>query len=108
MSQHEEDDDMSQHEEDDELYGDLNTIKTHTREIESQSKNASARQTHSIHSTTYPDEESMTKLQAEFEKMKKENETLRRNIGTLYRTAKMELERKDARISVLEGNMKSA
>ena len=98
---------MSQHEEDDDdLYGDLNTTKTSTSENQSQSKKASARKMHDIHSTAYVDEEAMTKLQAEFEKIKKENETLKRNIGTLYRTAKMELERKDARISVLEGNVK--
>mmetsp|Transcript_4802 Transcript_4802/g.4526 ORF Transcript_4802/g.4526 Transcript_4802/m.4526 type:complete len:87 (+) Transcript_4802:269-529(+) len=34
--------------------------------------------------------------------LKEENEKLKRNIGTLYRTAKKELERKDERLRQLE------
>ena len=34
--------------------------------------------------------------------LKEENESLKRNMGTLYRTAKVELKRKDERITRLQ------
>ena len=53
-------------------------------------------------------EEKITmKFKQEIESLKNENEVLKRNIGTLYRTAKLELERKDARISELELELSS-
>ena len=38
-------------------------------------------------------------------KLKEENETLKRNMGILYRTAKAELERKDKTIEMLHSEL---
>jgi predicted RNase H-like nuclease (RuvC/YqgF family) len=46
--------------------------------------------------------EEVTKLKQEVEQLQKENELLKRNMGTLYRTARLELDRKDGRILELE------
>ena len=97
---------MSQQEENDDLYGDLNTINVQANENKPQSNQVGVKQIHTIHTIKPTSGEDMKKLQSQLEKMRKENETLKRNIGTLYRTAKMELERKDARILILEGSMK--
>lgn len=40
-------------------------------------------------------------------KLKEENETLKRNMGILYRTAKAELERKDRTIEMLQSELDS-
>eukprot|EP00591_Stephanopyxis_turris_P001907 CAMPEP_0195522896 /NCGR_PEP_ID=MMETSP0794_2-20130614/21508_1 /TAXON_ID=515487 /ORGANISM="Stephanopyxis turris, Strain CCMP 815" /LENGTH=124 /DNA_ID=CAMNT_0040652761 /DNA_START=56 /DNA_END=430 /DNA_ORIENTATION=- len=45
--------------------------------------------------------EKTTKLEKQVEKLTKENETIRRNISILYRTAKTELARKDREIEAL-------
>ena len=39
--------------------------------------------------------------QQELDKLRQENETLKRNIGTLFRTARAEIKRKDAKIESL-------
>jgi len=73
---------------------------------------------HAIRQTTqiYPDDCALKQIDndqtnetgmtnASYEKLlqlQSENEILKRNIGTLYRTAKLELERKDKRIAMLE------
>lgn len=46
-------------------------------------------------------------LENKVESLGKENETLRRNMGTLYRTAKSEIERKDAEIERLMKQVES-
>merc|ERR1719491_69380 len=99
---------MSQTEENDDLYGDLNITKDEASGNSSASKKNSVKEIPAIHSILHLDKEVMEKLKAELTMVKKENETLRRNIGTLYRTAKMELERKDTRILGLEENLKRA
>lgn len=42
---------------------------------------------------------------ADVSKLKAENETLKRNMGILYRTAKAELERKDRTIEMLQSEL---
>eukprot|EP00804_Cyclotella_cryptica_P023335 CCRYP_000495-RA/>CCRYP_000495-RA protein AED:0.44 eAED:0.44 QI:0/-1/0/1/-1/0/1/0/57 len=44
-------------------------------------------------------------LQREIASLKAENETLKRNMGILYRTSKAELERKDRTIEMLQGEL---
>lgn len=46
--------------------------------------------------------EEIVNLNNELKRVKKENEIVKRNIGTLYRTATKELRRKDDRIMELE------
>ena len=53
------------------------------------------------------DEAAMQKLRADNDRLRAENEALKRNIGTLYRTAKAELARKDERIASLQGQVDS-
>lgn len=45
--------------------------------------------------------EAEEELQRELEKLRQENETLKRNIGTLFRTARAEITRKDTKIEEL-------
>ena len=53
------------------------------------------------------DEAAMQQLRADNDRLRAENEALKRNIGTLYRTAKAELARKDERIASLQGQVDS-
>ena len=53
------------------------------------------------------DEAAMQQLRADNDRLRAENEALKRNIGTLYRTAKAELSRKDERIVSLQGQVDS-
>ena len=53
------------------------------------------------------DEAAMQQLRADNDRLRTENEALKRNIGTLYRTAKAELARKDERIASLQGQVDS-
>lgn len=53
------------------------------------------------------DEAAMQQLRADNDRLRAENEALKRNIGTLYRTAKAELSRKDERIASLQGQVDS-
>jgi len=41
------------------------------------------------------------KLQKELDELRQENEILKRNMGTLFRTARVEVKRKDAKIESL-------
>mmetsp|Transcript_21078 Transcript_21078/g.23432 ORF Transcript_21078/g.23432 Transcript_21078/m.23432 type:complete len:97 (+) Transcript_21078:74-364(+) len=51
---------------------------------------------------TYQEEEVCIKeLQKQIESLDKENRILKRNMGTLFRTAKVEIKRKDAEITAL-------
>ncbi len=66
--------------------------------------NSAINNTGSMQSQSQQSQQMITKLQIEINKLKQENETLKRNMGILYRTAKLELERKDARILQLENS----
>lgn len=44
-------------------------------------------------------------LQQQVHALRQENETLKRNIGTLFRTARAEIKRKDAKIEALEDEL---
>ena len=48
----------------------------------------------------------VNQLRHEIAQLKEENNTLKRNIGTLYRTAKIELERKDRELATLQSKKK--
>jgi|EP00979_Chaetoceros_neogracilis_P018630 predicted RNase H-like nuclease (RuvC/YqgF family) len=76
---------------DQDLYGDLD------KNIGKVSGNSNSRQIN-----IQQEREDIVNLNAELESAKKENDTLKRNIGTLYRTATKELQRKDDRITELE------
>jgi len=80
----------------DDLYGDL------TRSKPQNCQNRIILRPPTKQAFNHNSEELMSKLQAKLDETKKENEILKRNIGTLYRTAKLELERKDARIMALQ------
>ena len=102
---------------DDELYGDLDdaTVAKQTKK----SKNATIISTTSMMSAhhTMPtmmssssqlSEEIMIKqLQHQIKSLQAENDTLKKNIGILYRTAKSELERKDGTIGRLQDEVDS-
>jgi hypothetical protein len=70
----------------DDLYGDL--------------ENAIAKQPEPGKPESLPAEENV-----DVAKLKAENETLKRNMGILYRTAKAELERKDRTIEMLQNEL---
>lgn len=74
----------------DDLYSDLENAVARQSEPGSNSRN-----------TTVPASEGNTDV----DKLIAENETLKRNIGILYRTAKSELERKDRTIEMLQSEL---
>jgi len=77
---------------DKDLYGDLDESTTNTPTTKSKPKQLNIQQ----------EREDIVNLNKELERVKQENEILRRNIGTLYRTSTKELQRKDDRIAELE------
>lgn len=52
--------------------------------------------------------EENAELQSTVEQLQRENETLKRNMGTLYRTAIQELARKDRQIQALQTELDAA
>lgn len=89
---------------DDDLYDDLaNTKVTAATAV---SKKPSSSLTNVIRPKNLSDE--VDALQQRVAALEKENETLRRNMGTLYRTAKAELGRKDTAIENLRGELEKA
>ena len=54
--------------------------------------------------TTLELEKQVRDLQALVDALKLENETLKRNMGTLFRTARSEIQRKDAEIEAMTKN----
>jgi hypothetical protein len=80
---------------DDDLYDDL--VDTKVAATASVSKKSAPSNT--LQPKSFSDE--LDALQQRVALIEKENETLRRNMGTLYRTAKSELGRKDAEIDRL-------
>ena len=101
------------------LYGDLESVPL-AKKAKSSTASASAVDTASPKSGTpgiapltlhgigkVYDEAAMQQLRADNDRLRAENEALKRNIGTLYRTAKAELARKDERIASLQGQVDS-
>jgi predicted nucleic acid-binding Zn-ribbon protein len=80
---------------DDDLYDDLVDTKA-TATASALKKSAPS---NTLQPKSFSDE--LDALQKRVALIEKENETLRRNMGTLYRTAKSELGRKDAEIDRL-------
>jgi CII-binding regulator of phage lambda lysogenization HflD len=91
---------------DDDLYDDLDLAETKVAATAKVSKKSAPSNT--LQPKSFSEE--LDALQQRVALFEKENETLRRNMGTLYRTAKSELGRKDAEIDrlreqlVQEGN----
>lgn len=98
--------------EDDDLYGDLDEnmnnpttkpsviLVSSSMPTSSSSKPHKQKQTHQIN--IQQEREDIQALSKELTIIKEENGVLKRNMGTLYRTAKVELDRKDDRIRRLE------
>ena len=80
----------------DDLYSDLENAVAKQSEPGSNSGN-----TKGIRNTTV----ATSAGNADTEKLIAENETLKRNMGILYRTAKAELERKDRTIEMLQSEL---
>lgn len=85
----------------DDLYGDLNlaAAKPVPRK---QTASSLAPSSSSTPTSNGPE---ILKLQQQIKTLKAENETLKKNMGILYRTAKSELERKDRRIDELQNDL---
>ena len=101
---------------DDELYGDLDdatmakqTKKSHNATIISTTSMMSAHHTMPTTMMSSQSEEIMIikQLQHQIKSLQAENDTLKKNIGILYRTAKSELERKDGTIGRLQDEVDS-
>ena len=101
---------------DDELYGDLDdatvakqTRKSHNATIISTTSSMSAHHTMPTTMMSSQSEEIMIikQLQHQIKSLQAENDTLKKNIGILYRTAKSELERKDGTIGRLQDEVDS-
>ena len=103
--------------EDELLYGDLDDAamaKPQTNNVTKKNNNDAT----TIMSTSMCDAQSMPtmmsqpeimiqQLQQQIKSLKAENDTLKQNIGILYRTAKSELERKDRTIGQLQDEVDS-
>ena len=98
----------------DELYGDLDdaaVANPQTNTVTKKNDDATTIMSTSMSAQTMPtmmlQPEIMIQLQQQIKSLKAENDTLKRNIGILYRTAKSELERKDRTISQLQDEVDS-
>lgn len=95
----------------DELYGDLDDATVAKPQTNYTKKNdATAIMSASMSAQTMPtlmSQPEMIQLQQQIKSLQAENDTLKRNIGILYRTAKSELERKDRTISQLQDEVDS-
>lgn len=72
---------------DDDLYGDLDNVELEQARPKS--------------TTSLELEQKVQDLQALVDSLRQENETLKRNMGTLFRTARSEIQRKDAEIEAM-------
>ena len=96
----------------DELYGDLDdaaVAKPQTNNV-TKKNDATTIMSTSMSAQTMPtmmSQPEMIQLQQQIKSLKAENDTLKRNIGILYRTAKSELERKDRTIGQLQDEVDS-
>lgn len=103
-------------EEEEDLYGDLDSAPV-AKKLKSSSSTAAATVTAAASSSSSTlrlapltlhgigkvyDEAHVADMQKKIDTLKAENEALKRNMGTLYRTAKAELARKDDRIATLQ------
>ena len=91
----------------DDLYGDLdeemnhqNPSKTNIRNNTSATSNSKSEAVKK--SNHGSNDNTISLLEKKIKRLEGENESLKRNMGTLYRTAKLELDRKDAMIADLE------
>jgi len=97
----------------DELYGDLDdaaVAKPQTNNVTKKNDATTTIMSTSRSEHTMPtmmSQPEMIQLQQQIKSLKAENDTLKRNIGILYRTAKSELERKDRTIGQLQDEVDS-
>ena len=91
---------------DDDLYGDLE----HTVAKPQPKTTANAPVSTSFSTSSLPDNKSpseILQMQRQIQSLKEERDTLQKNIGILYRTAKAELQRKDRTINQLQDEVDS-
>mmetsp|Transcript_30001 Transcript_30001/g.51044 ORF Transcript_30001/g.51044 Transcript_30001/m.51044 type:complete len:98 (-) Transcript_30001:75-368(-) len=88
---------------DDDLYGDLDD--TVAKPITSSSNTSQTSRAPPTMPMTMMAPPEIAQLQQQIKSLKAENETLKKNIGILYRTAKSELERKDRTIDQLQNEL---
>ena len=90
----------------DDLYGDLNLAAAAKPVPRKQTTEAAALSSSSkpppMTASASPE---ISKMQQQIKTLQAENETLKKNMGILYRTAKSELERKDRRIEDLQNEL---
>ena len=87
----------------DDLYKDLNNNNNEQQPFQKPFKqNHYYKQQQSLHKQQEEQINMIHKLQKDIIALQEENNILKRNMGILYRTAKVELERKDSRIMELE------
>jgi len=92
---------MSTTVESDDLYKDLNETLFNKKRLKSEGNSIILGK----NATEFIDGKYVLDLRQQITNLQKENETLKRNIGTLYRTAKGEITRKDAEIARLQGKV---
>eukprot|EP00541_Cyclophora_tenuis_P002016 CAMPEP_0116561128 /NCGR_PEP_ID=MMETSP0397-20121206/11399_1 /TAXON_ID=216820 /ORGANISM="Cyclophora tenuis, Strain ECT3854" /LENGTH=116 /DNA_ID=CAMNT_0004087213 /DNA_START=175 /DNA_END=525 /DNA_ORIENTATION=+ len=86
----------NQHDDSDELYGDLD--EAYTPPISKNKNNSNS----SINTNVSKLQDEVRLLRNQVSSLQQENEVLKRNMGTLFRTARAEIRRKDLRIEELE------
>lgn len=91
-------------ENDDELYGDLDIVTSVTKSTASSKKKIKTALT-GEEGVDYYEASVVEKLRKELEESQRANSTLKRNIAILYRTAKAEIERKDATLQSLQDRL---
>ena len=96
---------------DDDLYGDLDNTavaKAASSQSSSQpSQHFAPKSVGAAQNNLLMSQPEIAKLQQQVKSLKTENDTLQRNVGILYRTAKSELERKDRTIEQLQNEIDS-
>merc|ERR1712003_38973 len=87
--------------ESDDLYKDLNETLFNKKKLKSDGKSIILGK----NATEFIDGKYVVDLRQQITNLQEENETLKRNIGTLFRTAKGEITRKDSEIARLQGKI---
>ena len=91
---------------DDDLYGDLeHTVAKPQPKTTANAPVSTPFSTSSLPNNTSPSE--ISQMQQQIQSLKEERDTLQKNIGILYRTAKAELQRKDRTINQLQDEVDS-
>lgn len=92
---------------DDDLYGDLDNTAVAKAASSQTSQHFAPKSVGAAQNNLLMSQPEIAKLQQQVKSLKTENDTLQRNVGILYRTAKSELERKDRTIEQLQNEIDS-